>query len=227
MSMTSEKPRDRWRWHESSRSRKTRLIIMAVVIGVVAGFLVGVTLSKAGAAPGERERQAKVPLCNEEFVCGVVNAADGVNKAKDGRLGRNIRTATYNSADADVIVNALLRRQGRMIARGKLAPRAALSRAEMWAEFRRDDNCVYKKSGTGSGTWPPQARWSCQWGTAVIPDLDLNSGDVRGLICSGGAGVAVGVTLAASAGGPPAWIGIGTGWLTCMFQKVAEDAADN
>jgi len=95
----------------------------------------------------------------------------------------------------------------------------------MWRNFTSHDNCFYKVSG-GS---PNTAVWTCQGSVQKFPgaDADWRRQDVRALLCSGVAGISVGGALAAGAGGPWVWTGIGVGWALCVWQQKLEAMADN
>ena len=186
-------------------------IILCMIIGLLVGWLA----DRAAAT------EQLIPVSDN--VASVGTPRQGVRKFRRHRLGRASRHQGYSAQQKDVILDKLMRLQHRRNDRGISA--RTLTRRGMWRNFTRHDNCFYRVSG-GS---PNTAVWTCKGSVSKFPrtDADWRRRDVRALQCSGVAGNSIGGALAAGAGGPWVWEGIGTGWALCVWQQKLEAMADN
>ena len=186
-------------------------IVLCIIIGLLVGWL----------ADRVSATERLVPV--SDIASFVVTPRQGVRKFKRHRLGRASRHQGYSAQQKDVILDKLMRLQRRQHTRGISA--RTLTRRGMWRNFTSHDNCFYKVS-PGS---PNTAVWTCKGSVQRFPgaDADWQRRDVRALLCSGVAGISVGGALAAGAGGPWVWTGIGVGWALCVWQQKLEAMADN
>jgi hypothetical protein len=185
-------------------------IILCMIIGLLVGWLA----DRASAT------EELMPVSD---VASVATPRQGVRRFKRDRLGRAHRHQGYSAQQKDVILDKLMTLQRRRNARGISA--RTLTRRGMWRNFTSHDNCFYKVSH-GS---PNTAVWTCRGSVQKFPGAaaDWRRRDVRALLCSGVAGISVGGALAAGAGGPWIWAGIGVGWSLCVWQQRLEAMADN
>jgi hypothetical protein len=202
-----------------SMSTKRRMTwktgIPFIILCIIIGLLVGWLADRASAT------EELIPL--SDSVASVDTPRQGVRKFKRHRLGRARQHQGYSAQQKDVILDKLMRLQRRRNDRGISA--RTLTRRGMWRNFTSHDNCFYKVS-RGS---PSTAVWTCRGSVRRFPgaDADWKRRDVRALLCSGVAGISVGGALAAGAGGPWVWAGIGVGWALCVWQQRLEAMADN
>jgi hypothetical protein len=199
--------------------------ILLVVIAIIVGTLVGVLIDRAQADPATPADSAQVrqlPPCDACYA-KVRRPRQGARKYRHDRLGRAHRMR-YTSKQKRIIVHALAKARRRLAREHPTARLARASQAQLWRNFTAHDSCYYRVNPGPPNT----ATWSCDGGYRSFPDdADWTGDDVDGAICSGLAGITVAGALAAGAGGPWLWAGLGAGWAACVWQDNLHDYANS
>lgn len=209
----------------------TKRGIAIFIVLTLTGLLVGWVLTEKGYTATPVQAAAPIAMtvdCDSGTPCRTSEVRykrQGVRKFGDGLLGKQVGL-TYPAKAKDIILDKLMRRQRAMATTARLAADYQMkSRSEMWAQFKRQDNCYYR-ANPGPGTW---AIWSCDDPSnsyAPTDPGDWTRRNVRAVICGTVVGISIkGAMATGAASGPGAgwvWAGLGSAWATCMWQDQLE-----